>query len=32
VTLVDAAPAAGVDTPEDAARMRKLFDRTVNNG
>ena len=32
VTLVDAAPAAGVDTPEDAARMRKLFDRTENNG
>ncbi len=32
VTLVDAAPAAGVDTPEDAERMRKLFDRTGNNG
>ena len=27
VTLVDVAPAAGVDTPEDAQRMRKLFDR-----
>jgi 3-deoxy-manno-octulosonate cytidylyltransferase (CMP-KDO synthetase) len=27
VTLIDAAPAPGVDTPEDAARMRKLFDR-----
>lgn len=27
VTLVDAAPASGVDTPEDAARMRKLFDQ-----
>ena len=27
VALIDAAPAAGVDTPEDAARMRKLFDR-----
>lgn len=27
VTLIDAAPAAGVDTPEDAERMRKLFDR-----
>ncbi len=26
VTLVDAAPAPGVDTPEDAERMRKLFD------
>lgn len=26
VTLIDAAPAAGVDTPEDAARVRKLFD------
>ena len=26
VTLVDAAPAAGVDTPEDAVRVRKLFD------
>ncbi|MBN8461748.1 MAG: 3-deoxy-manno-octulosonate cytidylyltransferase [Dechloromonas sp.] len=32
VMLVDAAPAAGVDTPEDAERMRKLFDRTGNNG
>ncbi len=27
VLLVDAAPAPGVDTPDDAARMRKLFDR-----
>lgn len=27
VALVDHAPAAGVDTPEDAERMRKLFDR-----
>ncbi len=26
VTLIDAAPAPGVDTPEDAERMRKLFD------
>ncbi|WP_306603854.1 3-deoxy-manno-octulosonate cytidylyltransferase [Azonexus sp.] len=26
VTLIDAAPAAGVDTPEDFERMRKLFD------
>ncbi len=26
VTLIDAAPAPGVDTPEDADRMRKLFD------
>ena len=25
VTLVDAAPAAGVDTPEDAARMQAWF-------
>ena len=25
--LIDAAPAPGVDTPEDAERMRKLFDR-----
>ncbi len=32
VTLIDVAPAAGVDTPEDAERMRKLFDRTGNNG
>jgi len=32
VTLVDAVPATGVDTPEDAERMRKLFDRTGNNG
>ena len=27
VTLIDGAPAPGVDTPEDAERMRKLFDR-----
>ncbi|WP_303783832.1 3-deoxy-manno-octulosonate cytidylyltransferase [Azovibrio restrictus] len=27
VALIDAAPAPGVDTPEDAERMRKLFDR-----
>jgi len=27
VALINAAPAAGVDTPEDAERMRKLFDR-----
>ena len=26
VALIDSAPAPGVDTPEDAARMRKLFD------
>lgn len=26
VTLIDSAPAPGVDTPEDAERMRKLFD------
>ena len=32
VTLIDVAPAAGVDTPEDAERMRKLFDPTGNNG
>ncbi len=31
VTLVDAAPAPGVDTPEDADRMRKLFDRAGNS-
>jgi 3-deoxy-manno-octulosonate cytidylyltransferase (CMP-KDO synthetase) len=31
VTLIDAAPAPGVDTPEDAARMRKLFDRPGNS-
>ena len=30
VTLIDAAPAPGVDTPEDAERMRKLFDRAMN--
>ncbi|RIX41245.1 MAG: 3-deoxy-manno-octulosonate cytidylyltransferase [Rhodocyclales bacterium GT-UBC] len=27
VTLIGSAPAPGVDTPEDAERMRKLFDR-----
>ncbi len=27
VALIDTAPAPGVDTPEDAERMRKLFDR-----
>ncbi len=31
VLLVDAAPAPGVDTPEDAERMRKLFDRAGNS-
>jgi 3-deoxy-manno-octulosonate cytidylyltransferase (CMP-KDO synthetase) len=31
VTLIDAAPAPGVDTPEDAERMRKLFDRVANS-
>lgn len=31
VTLIDAAPAPGVDTPEDAARMRKLFDPAGNS-
>jgi 3-deoxy-manno-octulosonate cytidylyltransferase (CMP-KDO synthetase) len=31
VTRVDAAPAPGVDTPEDAERMRKLFDRAGNS-
>lgn len=31
VALVDAAPAPGVDTPEDAERMRKLFDRAGNS-
>jgi len=31
VLLVEAAPAPGVDTPDDAARMRKLFDRVRNN-
>jgi 3-deoxy-manno-octulosonate cytidylyltransferase (CMP-KDO synthetase) len=31
VTLIDAAPAPGVDTPEDAVRMRKLFDRAGNS-
>jgi 3-deoxy-manno-octulosonate cytidylyltransferase (CMP-KDO synthetase) len=29
VTLINTTPAAGVDTPEDAERMRKLFDRGV---
>ena len=28
VALVDTAPAAGVDTPEDAERVRKLFDQS----
>lgn len=32
VTLIQAVPAPGVDTPEDAERMRKLFDRGVNSG
>jgi 3-deoxy-manno-octulosonate cytidylyltransferase (CMP-KDO synthetase) len=32
VALIDAAPAAGVDTPADAERMRKLFDRAGNSG
>lgn len=32
VTLTATAPAPGVDTPEDAERMRKLFDRTGNTG
>jgi len=27
VTLIEGAPAPGVDTPEDAERMRKLFDQ-----
>ncbi len=31
VTLVASAPAAGVDTPEDAERMRKLFDHARNS-
>ncbi|MEY2633333.1 MAG: hypothetical protein RIR00_1987 [Pseudomonadota bacterium] len=31
VEQVDHAPAAGVDTPEDAARVRKLFDRPGNS-
>jgi len=31
VALIAAAPAPGVDTPEDAERMRKLFDRTANS-
>ncbi len=31
VTMIDAAPAPGVDTPEDAQRMRKLFDRAANS-
>lgn len=30
VALIDEAPAPGVDTPEDAARMRKQFDRAGN--
>ncbi|MDR2839212.1 MAG: 3-deoxy-manno-octulosonate cytidylyltransferase [Azonexus sp.] len=32
VTLVESAPAPGVDTPEDADRVRKLFDRAGNSG
>lgn len=31
VALVTTAPASGVDTPEDAERMRKLFDRAGNS-
>ena len=31
VALVDEAPAPGVDTPADAERMRKLFDRAANS-
>ena len=31
VALIDAAPAPGVDTPADAERMRKLFDRPGNS-
>ena len=31
VALIAAAPAPGVDTPEDAERMRKLFDRAANS-
>lgn len=31
VTLIDAAPAPGVDTPEDAEAMRKLFDQARNS-
>ena len=31
VLQVDAAPAPGVDTPADAERMRKLFDRSGNS-
>jgi len=32
VALIAEAPAPGVDTPEDAERMRKLFDRPENSG
>lgn len=32
VAMIEAAPAPGVDTPEDAERMRKLFDRPGNSG
>lgn len=32
VALVEGAPAPGVDTPEDAERMRKLFDRPGDCG
>lgn len=31
VTLIGGAPAPGVDTPEDAERMRKLFDQPGNS-
>lgn len=31
VALIEAAPAPGVDTPEDAERVRKLFDRPINS-
>ncbi|NJD25111.1 MAG: 3-deoxy-manno-octulosonate cytidylyltransferase [Betaproteobacteria bacterium] len=31
VALIDSAPAPGVDTPADAERMRKLFDRAGNS-
>jgi len=32
VTLIDAAPAPGVDTPEDADRMRRRFEQAGNSG
>ena len=31
VALIAGAPAPGVDTPDDAERMRKLFDRAANS-